>query len=342
LARSADPAEDSPVSVRAFARLLAALVLGLGLGVSSGSTPAPIQAADLPRWTGSIDLYRSGSFSTQKTYLWCTAADVQMARNIVTGQGDHGRASQERYFYWMRARNRYDIPLKDGVDPQGWAAGMRQFVDARYRLVTFGSFNAAVHSAATSIRLTDRPVGIIVANGEHAWLMTGFNATADPAQSDRFAVTSVRVVGPLYGLQSRNGYDMPPDTRLSVSSLRQFFTPFDDAYVRMIWKGLYVTIQAVPDRDPGVAAHALHPAQPMTPRATPTRLEAGSAQAASPPQPSASGTGPATAVGRDSPGSSRSASTVDAVLAVPLLALFGAAGAAGGLLLGTIVRARRR
>ena len=30
-----------------------------------------------------------------------------------------------------------------------------------------------------------------------------------------FTVTSVRVVGPLYGLQSRNGYDMPPDTRLT-------------------------------------------------------------------------------------------------------------------------------
>src|SRR5919201_1064262 len=173
-------------------------------------------------------------------------AALALGVGLVAGQSDHSRAAQDRYFYWMRARNRYDIPLKDGVDPQGWAAGMREFVDARYRLVTFRSFGAALRSAATSLRLTHRPVGIIVANGEHAWLMTGFSATADPAVTSRFTVTSARVVGPLYGLQGRNGYDMPPDTRLSALALRRFFNPFDDAYVSMIWKGLYVTVQAVP------------------------------------------------------------------------------------------------
>ena len=251
-------------------RLIAALALGAGLvAAPAAPTSSPVRAADLPRWTGSMDVYRAGSFSTQKTYLWCTAADVQIARNIVTRQSDHSQVGQNRYFYWMRARNRYDIPLKDGVDPQGWAAGMREFVDDRYRLVTFRSFTAAVRSAATSLRLTHRPVGIIVASGEHAWLMTGFSATADPAVTSRFTVTSARVVGPLYGLQSRNGYDMPPDTRLSALSLSRFFDPFDDAYVRMIWKGLYVTIQAVPTGDAGTAARALHPAHPMAPRSTP-------------------------------------------------------------------------
>jgi hypothetical protein len=328
-----------PIVVRLVVRVVAAAVFGFGLVVSPASTTPSVGAADLPRWTGSIDLYRGGSFSTQRTYLWCTAADVQMARNIVSGKTDQSRASQERYFYWMRARNRYDIPVKDGVDPQGWAAGMREFVDARYRLVTFGSFNGAVHSAAVSLRLTNRPVGIIVAKGEHAWLMTGFSATDDPARTDRFAVTSVRVVGPLHGLQSRNGYDMPPDTRLSVSSLRRFFTSFDDAYKRMIWKGLYVTVQAAPDRDAGAAAHAVQPAQPMTTPATPTPSEATSREVASSlPRSAADGAGVRAVSGPEAVLSAGTASNIDPAGTVSLAAVFGVVAA---LLLAAIVHARR-
>ena len=86
----------------------------------------PTPSADaLSHWSGGIDLYRSGVFTTQKTWLWCTAADVQIIRNIVDHRTDHSRTSQQRYFDYMRAHDRYRIPLKDGVDPAGWAAGLR-------------------------------------------------------------------------------------------------------------------------------------------------------------------------------------------------------------------------
>ena len=99
----------------------------------------------------------------------------------------------------MRARNRYDIPVTDGVDPAGWTAGLRHYVDGRYRLVASRSFDAALRSAVTNLRRTNLPVGITVAHGNHAWVLTGFTATADPAQTTKFTVTSVRVVGPALG-----------------------------------------------------------------------------------------------------------------------------------------------
>jgi hypothetical protein len=34
--------------------------------------------------------------------------------------------------------------------------------------------------------------------GRHAWVMSGFEATADPARFDDFTVTGVRVQDPLY------------------------------------------------------------------------------------------------------------------------------------------------
>jgi hypothetical protein len=89
-------------------------------------------------------------------------------------------------------------------------------------------------------------VGLFVAHGDHAWLLTGFTATADPAVTSAFTVTSVRVVGPLYGLQSRTyGYDMPPDTRLTPAQLAGFVAPWHYARIRMIWEGHYISIQPV-------------------------------------------------------------------------------------------------
>jgi hypothetical protein len=169
----------------------------------------------------------------------------------------------------MRAHDRYRIPLKDGVDPAGWAAGLRHYVDARYRLVASGSFDAALRSAVTNLRKTNRPVGITVSHGNHAWILTGFTATADPAKTSRFTVTSVRVTGPLWGLQSRSyGYDMAPDRKLTPSQLRGFFTPWHYAGVRMAWEGRWVSIQPVAT----TATTSSAPPKPLakaTPRPTP-------------------------------------------------------------------------
>ena len=222
------------------------LAVGLALGgmvAPAGSVAPAAQAASA--WDGSIDLYRSGTFTTQKTWLWCTAAGVQIMRNIVHREGDHSRSGQGRYFDWMRGRNRYDLPESAGVDPAGWTAGLRRFVDDRYRLVASRSFDAGLRSAVRSIAATGLPVAVTVARGGHGWVLTGFSATADPRVTDDFEVRSVRVVGPLYGLQSRNGYDMKPNTSLSVSRLRDFFTSWRYAPKSMVWDGRFVSIQPI-------------------------------------------------------------------------------------------------
>lgn len=247
---------------RPVAGLAPALLLGLACFLApgwGGPSTVSVAAAALPAWHGGIDLYRSGTFTTQKSWLWCTAADVQMIRNIARLQRDHSTTSQRRYFDWMRGHNRYDLPLSAGVDPAGWTAGLRHFVDDRYRLVASRTFAAALRSAVTNLRRTNLPVGITVANGGHAWNLTGFTATADPLLTTSFTVTSVRVVGPLYGLQSRNGYDMPPDTRLTPAQLRHYFTPWKYAPKRMIWDGRYVSIQPIAAKS-GSAAPAVNPA----------------------------------------------------------------------------------
>jgi hypothetical protein len=225
---------------------IVALSLGAGSTAALGTSPAVAADAKLPAWTGGINLYREGVFTTQKSWLWCTAADVQIIHNIVEGANDHTTSGQRRYFEWMRDHNKYALPLSAGVDPQGWTAGLRHFVDDRYRLVASRSFESALVSAVTNLRRTNLPVAVAVAHGNHGWVLTGFTATADPLRTSSFTVTSVRVVGPLFGLQSKNGYDMRPNTKLTTAQFHGFFTAWHYDPKPMIWDGLYVTIQPIP------------------------------------------------------------------------------------------------
>src|SRR3954471_11031851 len=227
-------------------RALVRLVVAIGLVVTLPATsPSHAEAAGLPAWTGGISLYRTGSFTTQRSWLWCTAAGVQIVRNIVDHRSDHTTTGQRRYFDWMRGRNRYDLPISAGIDPPGCAAGLRRFVDDLYRLVSSRSFEAALRSAVTRMRMTNLPVALTVSHGNHGWILNGFRATADPARTSDFTVTSVRVTGPLYGLQSKNGYDMPPNTKLTTAQLKRFFTPWKYAPMPMVWDGRYVSIQPI-------------------------------------------------------------------------------------------------
>lgn len=239
-----------PVRSRAFARFaLAATMVVASLGTTAALGAASrVDAAEstLSPWTGGLDLYRSGVYTVQKTWLWCTAADVQIIRNIVAGEADHSKSGQQRYFDYMRAHNQYPIPVKDGVDAAGWAAGLDEFVDPRYQLYQSESFDSALRSAVTNIRETGLPVAFTVQHGNHAWIMTGFTATADPAATTDFTVTTVRVVGPLWGLQSRTyGYDMKPDTKLTPKQLEGFFTPWHYTSIPMAWENRWVSVQPV-------------------------------------------------------------------------------------------------
>jgi hypothetical protein len=249
--------------LRASVALALILTVGTTLGTSAhDAAPAKrlqasgpsVLAAALAPWTGGVNLYRKGVFTTQRSWLWCTAASIQIIRNIVRGTRDHTTKNQRHYFNWMRKRNRYNLPLSAGVDAQGWAAGMRHFVDGRYRLIASKTFDSALRLAVIRLRKTNLPVGVTVSRGNHAWVLTGFTATADPVATSKFKVTSVRVTGPLYGRQSKNGYDMKPNKKLTVAQFRRFFTPWRYAPKRMVWDGRFVSIQPVTPKKPASAA----------------------------------------------------------------------------------------
>jgi hypothetical protein len=146
----------------------------------------------------------------------------------------------------MRTKNRYSLPRSAGVDPQGWTSGLRRYVDDRYRLVESDSFTTSLRLAVKRMRQTNLPVALTVSHGNHGWVLHGFTATADPLKTSTFTVTSVRVSGPLWGLQNSSfGYDMRPNTKLTVTQLKRFFTKWWYSPKRMIWDNTFVSIQPI-------------------------------------------------------------------------------------------------
>jgi hypothetical protein len=199
----------------------------------------------LKAWTGSINLYRSGVFSTQRKSSWCVGAAIQMMKNIVRGQSDRSYANQETY---QRSARSLDLYIAGdgakGSDPEGWAAALRVHgAGDTYHVVEKRNFRRAVRAAVRALRKTGKPVGLLVGHGSHAWVLTGFSATADPGVTDSFEVTAVYAMGPLYPRPKHYGFDPPPNKRVTIDRLRsRFLTRYHDRLGPSRWDGSYVII----------------------------------------------------------------------------------------------------
>jgi hypothetical protein len=189
--------------------------------------PAPIVEAKpaVPAWSGSFNLFRAKAFVTQKTFKWCVAASVQMMVNIVRRKTDRSRATQARMIAYAQRWDNGPYGEEGGTDVTGWIAALRHYGAGRYRVIGATTPARALRVAATAMRQTGRPAGILVMEGRHAWVLHGFESSTDPKKNRRANITAVRVSGPLYPVQQTNGYDPRPNTRMSARALEPFFQP---------------------------------------------------------------------------------------------------------------------
>jgi hypothetical protein len=207
---------------RSPAATLTHVVVGLPPVESGAAAPS---AATSQRWRGAFNLYRTTAFVTQKDFRWCVAAAVQMMVNIVRKRSDRTAATQERMILYAQASDHGPYGPGGGTDVTGWIATLRHFGAGKYRAVGTRTAGAALRIAATAMRQTGRPAGMLVMDGRHAWILHGFESRTDPKRDRRARITSVRVSGPLYPVQQKHGYDLRPNTELSVDALARYFLP---------------------------------------------------------------------------------------------------------------------
>jgi hypothetical protein len=199
--------------------------------------------AELPEWEGNLNLFRDGAFVSQVTMTQCVAASSQMMLNLILETSDTSRATQAMYMAYAQANDM--VTYRDGgSNPAGWAAALNRYGGAVYSVGKYIDSGSAIRAAVTRLRVTNRPVGLLVFRGRHAWVLNGFEATADPAVTSNFTVTAVYVTGPLYPREPNSyGYDQPPNTRLTVNQFTtSYFWRYYDSSLTT-WNNYWVIVQ---------------------------------------------------------------------------------------------------
>jgi len=179
-----------------------------------------------------LDLYRKGDFVSQARADWCVPASIQTMMNVIDPGASRSRPSQRTLDRLARSLSSARL-VGLGSEPEGWAGALNQRGFGPYVVVAERTRQAAFAVAARAIRLTGKPVGLLMWRGAHAWVMSGFEATADPATTDDFTVTHVRVSDPWYPRTSSTwGRARHPDARVAVADLAGSFLPWHRPTVR--------------------------------------------------------------------------------------------------------------
>jgi hypothetical protein len=217
---------------------LAALALGLALlatsvpgiaaagragAITEGSAATPVAAATPFR----LDLADGNDFVAQTTFVQCVGASMQTMLNIMGGNDRSARTqlSLQKLARSLSGPTRQGFERK-GASVRGWTDGLNALDAGPYRLVGTDTIDEAMRLAAISIRETGRPVGLLVWAGRHAWVMSGFQATADPRTTADFQVTRAIVLDPLYPHGSSQwGRSPRPREAISIATLGEQFVP---------------------------------------------------------------------------------------------------------------------
>jgi hypothetical protein len=210
---------------------------------------ATLQPAAVHAGSYGMDLSHEGDFVAQTNLVQCVGASMQMMLNMIRPGNDRTGATQLRLQRIARGLSppRPDGSIRRGASVIGWAAGLNEVGAGPYRLDGSADLQTVLRHAATAIRQTGRPVGLLMWRGRHAWVMAGFRATADPAQTIDFRVTHVVVLDPLYPRGSSVWGGSPePGGLLSVSQLNEQFRRRESGHRSSLWlagyEGMYVTV----------------------------------------------------------------------------------------------------
>jgi hypothetical protein len=236
-------------------RVSAAVVVGL---LTMLFSTAPASAAQPYR----IDLYFVGGYERQVDGRTCTAASTAMMVNF--GLRRDVRLSQMGILRYAQRNDALNDRRQLGSDPLGWARAVTRYTYLAGRRVTyewaaFTSRRSALNAAAKAIAQTRKPVGLVVWNGRHAVVMTGFVSTGDP-RNGGFTLRSVFISDPYSG-----GPFGRPHAQYAASTLpfgRYLETDATRTYDRA-WYGKWVIIR------PRVATPAPTPTPEATPGPTP-------------------------------------------------------------------------
>jgi hypothetical protein len=218
--------------------------LGLaGILVLTGATLSPGTAGAAASRGYTLDLGRRSDFVAQTNNVQCVGASTQMMLNMIEPGADRTARTQLRLQKVARAWSgpRPDGRTRRGAGVQGWAVGLTLAGAGPYRVVGLPTIEAAMLTAARAMASTGRPVGLLMWQGRHAWVMSGFEATADPF-SPGARVTAAIVEDPLYPHGSKTWGPSPaPGSKLTIATLARQYVRRGSSWTPWL-AGMYVLV----------------------------------------------------------------------------------------------------
>jgi hypothetical protein len=199
----------------------------------------------LPRVPVSISLGPDPEawFAHQQTKIWCAPSAVQMALAAL-GLADTSAAFQSALQAKIGSWTSRADSRNGGWGPEAMTRALADNGAAGYEVRTHATREAALLDASRAIMETSSPVILLAWRGAHAWVMTGFRATADPRRFPDAEIEGAFILDPWFPWVSTIwGPSDPAGTFQDAAEMRRNFLPWKRPEGRYPGRdGMYVTV----------------------------------------------------------------------------------------------------
>lgn len=136
-------------------------------------------------------------FATQLTTEDCAVAATQMVL-IILGLGNTSDAFQQEIKGRIGEWESLEDSLNGGWGPAAVAQALAAYGAPNYEIRAYASYRDALRDSAIAISTMDKPVVMFPWWGAHTWVMTGYQADADPTVFADATVTGAYIFDPWF------------------------------------------------------------------------------------------------------------------------------------------------
>lgn len=171
----------------------------VGPGELPARRPAPTPTPAPVRTPVSVRLVQDHNavFATQLTDKDCAVAATQMMLTIL-GLGNTSDAFQQeigsRIGDWESVQDSHN----GGWGPAAVSLALASYGAPGYTVWAYASYTDAMRDAAIALSTTGMPVALFPWWGAHTWVMTGYEADADPTVFPDATITGLYILDPWY------------------------------------------------------------------------------------------------------------------------------------------------
>ncbi len=160
---------------------------------SPSPSPSPVRAPVDVR----LDLDPDRVFASQATKKWCAVAGTQIVLAAL-GLADDSEAFQRRIAARIGEWESLEDSRNGGWGPTAIARALEAYGAPGYEVRAYRHRADAMRDFAVAIETTGMPVVLIAWFGAHTWVMTGYQADADPLLFADADVHSAYIYDPWY------------------------------------------------------------------------------------------------------------------------------------------------